>query len=74
MDTKNPPVHPCVVTSYEDSVHYTGISLRDYYAGIALQGLISNTGIVDDMSSSVPNWLAIKSYLIADEMLKQRLL
>lgn len=74
MDTKNPPVHPCIVKTYEDNIQYTGISLRDHYAGIALQGLISNSSIVDDISANVPKWLVNRAYIIADEMLKERLL
>jgi len=47
-------------------------TLRDYFANSAMQGMLSNTNIIDDVSNSVPEWIAIRSYLIADAMLKQR--
>lgn len=49
-----------------------GVTLRDKFANSAMQGLISNASIVDDISSSVPEWIAVRSYLIADAMLKER--
>lgn len=48
------------------------MTLRDYFANSAIQGLVANPLIVDDVTISVSEWLAIRSYLIADAMLKQR--
>ena len=69
----NPSAFP--VTATEQSYHNqsplmpeSGMTLRDYFAAKAMQGLVSNIG--------TNNWshekYAIQSYRIADEMLKQR--
>lgn len=71
---QNPSAFPGKVESLfgQETGNYHGMSLRDYYANSAMQGLISNHIIVEDISSSVPEWIAVRSYLIADAMLKQR--
>lgn len=46
--------------------------LRDDFAKAAMQGLISNHLVVDDIRSTVPEWLSVRAYLIADAMMKQR--
>lgn len=43
------------------------ITLRDYFAAKALQSLLSNSS-----SYSHDNFLIIRAYEIADEMIKQR--
>ena len=45
-----------------------GMTLRDYFAAKAMQGLISHYGIDGDYERECP----MKSFEIADEMLKQR--
>lgn len=71
---KNPHVFPVELENKEGGslIKENGMTLRDYFANSAMQGLISNQAIVDDVSNSVPEWIATRSYLIADEMLKQR--
>lgn len=54
------------------SIPYNGgMSLRDWFAGMALQGLISNRDIVDEVGNGITNY-ARGSYMIADAMLKAR--
>jgi hypothetical protein len=43
---------------------YSGMTLRDYFAGQALLGLIKNSG--------VGSWYALQAYEIADAMIKER--
>jgi hypothetical protein len=65
------PVYP------QDFPMKSGMSLRDYFAGQALAGLLSNDPLksfVDDADHihDVHGWLAKGSYEIADAMLKAR--
>ncbi|WP_399677204.1 hypothetical protein [Xenophilus sp.] len=47
---------------------YPGMSLRDHFAGLAMQALINATGEPLDRMAEVPEY----AYAIADEMLKAR--
>lgn len=58
------PAHPC-----NDNVDHDGLSIRDWFAGQVLNGMISNP---DTHDLSDPRYFAKQSYLIADEMLKER--
>jgi len=60
MSTLNPSAFP--------GKHFSGMSLRDYYAGLAMQSLINNHL---DRLSSVEE-LAEESHSIAHAMLKER--
>lgn len=48
------------------------ISLRDWFAGMALQGILSNPGIIDIKTSQHSQALAVEAYDMADAMLKER--
>jgi len=50
---------------------YQGMSLRDLYAGLAMQGMMSypHTGPATDADWNI---LSARSFRIADEMLKER--
>ena len=56
---------------YEDS---EGMSLRDYFAAVALQGLIAagTNGTVSDRTWTFPELRSKFAYEYADEMLKAR--
>ena len=65
----NPPAFP--MTGFEtrngqgiQSVHQTGMTLRDYFAAKAMQALIDNDGLF----SEIPT----QAYALADAMLKAR--
>lgn len=68
--TKNTggPAFPCKWTSYDDEVHfqYEGMTLRDYFASKAMQGLLSETKTSDGAM------IARDSYKMADAMLEAR--
>lgn len=49
-----------------------GMSLRDYFAAKALQGIISKTAVDDTSYPAIQNITAIRAYQYADVMLKQR--
>ena len=46
-----------------------GLSIRDYFAGQALAGLLASPNIRD---GAQPNLAAQAAYIVADAMLKQR--
>ena len=60
-----------ILTNYGSSA---GMSLRDYFAAAALQGLLGNSGfhVETDVESEIPNAIAKYSYEAADAMLKAR--
>ena len=47
---------------------YTGMTLRDYFAAKALQGLLSNRN-----AEAAIDEFAVKAYRMADAMLKERM-
>jgi hypothetical protein len=53
----------------ESSVHQRGMSLRDHFAGLAVQGLCSAS---DGRATRVPSIIADEAYRIADAMLARR--
>jgi hypothetical protein len=55
---------------------YEGMTLRDYFANSAMQGMLANSEHVQTLMGNnpnpVPDYVAILSYNLADAMLKQR--
>ena len=49
------------------SVSFSGMSLRDWFAGIATSGIMGNPNLVGD-----PETVARDSFRLADAMLKER--
>jgi hypothetical protein len=52
-----------------------GMTLRDYFAGKALQGLLSNPKLEKQILAQggcVSGWIETSAYAFADEMLKAR--
>lgn len=51
-----------------------GISIRDFFAAAALQGLLGNSEfhVETDVESEIPNAIATYAYQAADAMLKAR--
>ncbi len=53
-------------------IYHTGMSLRDWYAGMALQGMLTRTGVsLSEMLNDDPS-VADVAYLVADKMIKAR--
>ena len=48
------------------SMEWQGMSLRDYFAAAALQGILANT------SGRAMEWRIKQSWIIADSMIKER--
>jgi hypothetical protein len=62
------PAFPVMVP--EAKIVYTGISIRDYFAAMAMQGMLAND--TDCGPEQVPI-IATSAYVLADAMLKERL-
>lgn len=63
----NDPAFPSSHKTPEGFRWYHGMSVRDYFAGQALMGLISGRN-----DSDSEGWVAQKSYRLADAMIVQR--
>ena len=64
---KDTPAFPHTIEHLHEPVT-TGMTLRDYFAAKALQGLL-----LDDKGDfSDRNWVAVKAYDFADAMLRAR--
>jgi len=50
----------------------SGMTLRDYFAAKAMQGVISTQSPSDFYKEKNQEWIAENSYKLADAMLKQR--
>lgn len=77
------PAFPRPISETQPGMNYrrvpeqSGMSLRDYFAGLAMNGMISNSSvIIQDMdiprNKEAWNVISKKAYLIADAMLKAR--
>ncbi|WOC06321.1 hypothetical protein [Providencia sp. PROV024] len=51
---------------------HTGMSLRDYLAAKAMQGILANPGQLDNVNDEAAKWVARDAYTMADAMLKAR--
>lgn len=49
-----------------------GMSLSDYFAAKAMNGILTNTAIIDEPPDSHIEWVATIAYEMADAMLKAR--
>ena len=50
----------------------TGMTLRDYFAAKAMQGIVSQDGDLCDANYGEPSGIAYAAYHLADAMLKAR--
>ncbi|MBS7783753.1 hypothetical protein KIV33_10950 [Providencia thailandensis] len=57
--------------SNEDFIQ-EGATLRDYFAAKAMNGILTNTAIIDELPDSHIEWVATIAYEMADAMLKAR--
>lgn len=70
----NPPAYPTQRESGSGYIYVEeGMTLRDYFAAKAMQSLIVNAEKWNYLSySNIPKSVAKDSFILADEMLKQR--
>ena len=56
-------------------LHVTGMTLRDYYAAKAMQGLLANPKLANEIlkhGGCHSGWIEISAWAFADEMLKAK--
>ena len=56
----------------EKTTAYGGMTLRDYFAAKAMQGLLSNPSMIDRVDTECLIWIAQRSHEVADAMLEAR--
>lgn len=76
MENQNKPKNPnAFPIEYQNGEFQAGMTLRDYFANSAMQGIMSSyhgsASLYIDIKNSSNN-LAKESYRIADAMLKER--
>lgn len=49
-----------------------GMTLRDYFAAKAMQGILSNNSMIDTATESTFEWVTKNAYQLADAMLRAR--
>jgi hypothetical protein len=49
-----------------------GLTLRDYFAAKAMQGILANPGQLDNVNNDAAKWVARDAYKVADAMLAAR--
>lgn len=71
MNNKNTggPAFPINANESADRCIYTGMTLRDYFAAKALQGICANQ---DNRAYKNPETFAVAAYTLADAMLVAR--
>lgn len=55
-----------------NKTHCPGMSLRDWFAGLAMQGYLASTPVDDDIADLIKGSLAQDTYRLADAMLAER--
>lgn len=67
------PAFPCL-DSAESGLHLRdpGMTLRDYFAAKAMQGMVSTVKFLKEAEGLDPDPLAVAAYQIADAMLEAR--
>ncbi|EPG6435673.1 hypothetical protein WI984_002082 [Klebsiella aerogenes] len=67
------PAFPCSASDgCGSSIERAGMTLRDYFAAKAMQGILANPGQLDVITESAILWVTADSYRVADAMLKAR--
>ena len=69
MKNTEQSAYPITGIAFNDD--YKGLTKREYFAGLAMQGLLRNHLMIDTMNEYSKDWISKHSILIADELLKQ---
>lgn len=76
-EPENPPAFPALNHPQGHAEHWVyagtpGMTLRDYFAAKAMQGLLANPKLSDHILKSGQSWIAESSYGWANDMLRAR--
>lgn len=71
-EPENPPAFPCAASSpMGDTIYQDGMSLRDWFAGQAICGLLRATDPTGKGPDDIPHMVEV-AFIFADAMLAQR--
>jgi hypothetical protein len=71
----NPPAFPVEMIYTQENEKFNGMTLRDYFAAKALQGLLANPKLQKEILAQggcLSGWIEDSAYGFADAMLKAR--
>lgn len=51
---------------------YPGMTLRDWFAGLAMQGMLANPKLQEQILKAGQSWIEESAWAVADAMLKER--
>lgn len=72
MNEKHMRAFPYLVNDGETITGEKGMMLRDYFAAKAMQGLLSNPKLQDEIIKAGQSWIYDSAYAIADKMMEAR--
>lgn len=75
MEENKKPSNPYAFSFANDYEIQEGMTLRDYFAGKAMQAMISNQSEIERLKKHSPDTnkaISLIAYTMADKMLKQR--
>lgn len=52
-------------------VYSQGLTKREYFAGLAMQGMLANRNIVESLTRTEIEWVSEKSVILADALIEQ---
>jgi hypothetical protein len=50
---------------------YVGLSKREHFAGLAMQGILSNSLLIDNLTTCSVDWLVKKAAIVVDAQLAE---
>jgi len=68
----NPPAFPSSVDDGETVKYMLGMSMRDYFAALAMQGMLANPKLEKQILLVGKSWIEESAWKVADAMLKTR--
>ena len=63
---------PAFPVKWHNGEQQSGMTLRDWFAGQALAGLLANPGMIDTHNESAMQWVSSHAFHQADAMLVER--
>ena len=66
------PAFPQVSTDQNGDLYQPGLSMRDYFAAKAMQGIIASRGKNQLVNGDIASNISFMSFCFADAMLKER--
>lgn len=71
MKNAEQPINPTTSWNGFEEVAHLGLTKREYFAGLAMHGLLANSTIHEQHTRDAIEWIADHAIRQADELLKQ---